>query len=140
MAPGAETVIYTIGNSAYGFHNPGDKILRQLAEATGGAGFFPLQEEYPGTDLETGYLSHGQIGETSQNKGLGASTGVFSAEKLIHLADSLDSIGRELNDQYNIGYTPSNAKLDGTYRAIRVVALRKGLEIRAKPGYFATPE
>jgi len=140
MAHRAETVIYTIGNSAYGFHNPGDKILRQLAEATGGAGFFPLQEEYPGTDLETGYLSHGQIGDTSQNKGLGASTGIFSAEKLIHLADSLDSIGRELNDQYNIGYTPSNAKLDGTYRTIRVVALRKGLEIRAKRGYFATPE
>lgn len=140
MAHRAETVIYTIGNSAYGFHNPGDKILKQIAEGTGGAGFFPLQENYPGTDLETGYLSHGQIGDTSQNKGLGASTGIFSAEKLIHLADSLEAIGRELSDQYNIGYTPTNDKMDGTYRTIHVVALRKGVELRAKPGYFATPE
>jgi hypothetical protein len=30
--------------------------------------------------------------------------------------------------------------MDGTYRTIKVESLRKGVEIRAKPGYFATPE
>jgi len=90
--------------------------------------------------LGTGYLSHGQIGDTSQNKGLGAETGIFSATRLIHLAESLEAIGRELNEQYNLGYTPTNDAMDGTYRSIRVVALRKGVQVRAKPGYFATGE
>ena len=138
MAHTAETAIYAIGNSAYGYANPGDKVLKQMAEETGGAAFFP-QEAAPGADLGTGYLSHGQIGETSQNKGLGAETGIYSAQRLEKLADSLEAIGRELSEQYNIGYTPSNAALDGTYRNIKVVALRKGVLLRSKPGYFASP-
>ncbi len=139
MAHRAESMIYTIENSGYGYSNPGGKVLEKLAAETGGAAFAPL-ERSPGTDLETGYLSHGQIGETSQNKGLGADTGAFSAQRLIQIADSLEAIGRELDEQYNIGYRPSNGVLDGTYRAIRVVASRKGAQVRSKPGYFATPE
>ncbi|HEV2351657.1 MAG TPA: VWA domain-containing protein [Terriglobia bacterium] len=139
MAHKAETIIYTLGNVAWGYDNPGDKVLKEIAEETGGASLFP-QEKEPGTDLGTGYLSHGQIGDTSQNKGLGAGTGIYSAERLEQLADSLDAISRELTDQYSIGYTPTNDKMDGTYRTIRVVALRKGLEIRFKPGYFASAQ
>ena len=139
MARRAETVIYLIANPRYGFTNPGDKVLEELARLTGGAAFFPLREAV-GADLETGYLSHGQIGETSQNKGLGAETGRFSAEKLIHLANALESIGRELNDQYSLGYTPSHDAMDGTYRAIRVEVARRGVQVRAKTGYFATAE
>jgi len=139
MAHKAETIIYAIGNAPYGYSNPSDKILEKIAEETGGAAFFPLKYS-PGADLGTGYLSHGQIGETSQNKGLGAETGIFSAERLVRLADSLDSIGRELNEQYNLGYTPTNNTLDGTYRTIRVVATRRGIVLRWKPGYFATAE
>lgn len=139
MARKAETAIYALGNAAYGYANPGNKILQRIAEETGGAAYFPL-ESTPGTDLGTGYLSHGQIGDTSQNKGLGAATGIYSASRLIQLADSLEAIGRELNEQYSIGYTPSNDKLDGTYRTIRVSALRKGITVRAKPGYFALAE
>ncbi len=139
MARRAETAIYTIGNVAWGYHNPGDKVLEDLAEQTGGEPFFP-REETPGTDLLTGYLSHGQIGDTSQNKGLDAGTGIYSSERLIAIADSLDAIQRQLNNQYSIGYTPTDSKMDGTYRTIKVECLRKGVEIRFKPGYFATPE
>ncbi len=139
MARRAETVIYTIGNAAYGYDNPGDKVLSRLSEETGGARFFPL-EVSPGSDLETGYLSHGQIGDTSQNKGLGASTGVYSAQRLIHLADSLEAISNELIEQYSLGYTPTNPNMDGTYRSIRVIAMRKNIQVRAKPGYFAMPD
>ncbi|HLW79051.1 MAG TPA: VWA domain-containing protein [Terriglobia bacterium] len=145
MAHTSETAIYSICNIAYGFANEGDKVLRQAAESTGGAAFFP-QQEAPGTDLGTGYLSHGQIGDTSQNKGLGAATGIYEAERLEKLADSLDAIGRELSEQYNIGYTPTNNALDGTYRTIkvvvaqRIVAARKGVILRNKPGYFASPQ
>jgi len=141
MAHTAETALYAIGNTAYGFDNPGDKLLKLMAEQTGGAAFFP-EEIAPGADLGSGYLSHGQVGddgEMAQNRGLGAQTGIYSAERLEHLADSLDAIGRELSEQYNIGYTPTNPALDGTYRTIKVVAERKGIILRSKPGYFATP-
>jgi VWFA-related protein len=137
MARRADTAIYTIGNAPWGYHNPGDPVLIRLAEQTGGADFFP-RAETPGTDLEVGYLSHGQIGDTSQNKGLDAGTGTYSAQRLVAIADSLEEIQRQLNDQYNIGYQSTNQKMDGTYRTITVVAKRKGVELRFKPGYFAT--
>jgi len=139
MARKAETMIYTIGNAAYSFSNPGDDILEGLAEGTGGGAFFPLRDA-PGTDLATGYLSHGQIGDTSQNKGLGAETGTFSAQRLVRIADAMEAIYHELGAQYEIGYTPTNSALDGTYRSIRVLLARKGVTYRWKPGYFATAE
>ena len=137
MAHRAETAIYTIGNTPYGFSNPGAKYLEQVAENTGGAAFFPARKS-PGTDFLTGYLSHGQFDRLEQNKGLDAETGIYTAQKMIALADSLDSIRRELTNQYLIGYTPTDSKLDGAYRKIRVVADRKGVVVRYKPGYFAT--
>jgi Ca-activated chloride channel homolog len=138
MAHKAETLIYMIDNTPYGYANPGEKTMQYITEQTGGAPFFPLADA-PGTDLGTGYLSHGQIGDTSQNTGLGASTGIYSAERMVQLADSLDSIRRELDEQYSIGYSPTNDTMDGTYRNIRVVLDRKNVEVRNKVGYFATP-
>ena len=139
MAHKAETMIYTIGNASYGFTNAGDDVLAGFADGTGGGAFFPLRDA-PGTDLATGYLSHGQIGETSQNKGLGAETGTFSAQRLVHIADAMEAIYHELGAQYDLGYTPTNELLDGTYRSIRVLLTRKGVTCRWKPGYFATSE
>jgi VWFA-related protein len=135
----AETMVYTVGTAAYGFSNPGDKLLEDISDESGGYASFPLREA-SGTDLETGYLSHGQVGETSQNKGLGAETGRFSAERLINLADVLQTIGRNLDEQYTIGYKPLRSSLDGTYRSIKVVINRRGVTLRWKPGYFATAE
>lgn len=139
MAHRAETAIYSIGNTANGFANPGEKYLEQVAEDTGGAAFFPTRKT-PGTDYLTGYLSHGQFDSLEQNKGLNAETGIYTAEKMIALADSLEAIRRQLTNQYLIGYRPADSTLDGTYRKIRVVAHRKGVTIRYKPGYFATSD
>jgi Ca-activated chloride channel family protein len=139
MAHRAETAIYAIGNTPYGFSNPGAKYLERVAEDTGGAAFFPARKT-PGTDYLTGYLSHGQFDSLEQNKGLNAETGIYTAEKMIALADSLESIRRQLTNQYLIGYTPIDGTLDGTYRKIHVVARRKGVVIRYKPGYFAASD
>jgi VWFA-related protein len=139
MARMAETMIFTISTAAYGYTNPGDKLLADISSQTGGYPSFPLRET-SGTDLETGYLSHGQIGDSSQNKGLGAETGKFSADRLIQLADSMQAVGRNLDEQYSIGYRPSREVMDGTYRTIKVVCSRRGVTLRWKPGYFARPE
>ncbi len=137
MAHRAEASIYTIGNSLYGYSNPGDRFLDDMAEETGGWAFFPLEEQV-GTDLLTGYLAHGQMNpDGSQNVGLGARTGIYSAEKLEHLADALDNLDRQLDSQYSIGYTPSHQQLDGSYRHIRVEVRIKGAKVRYKTGYFA---
>ncbi len=138
MAHRAETSIYTIGNMPYGFNNPGDKYLEEMADATGGEAFFPLRQGV-GSDLLTGYLSHGQIDSMETNKGLGAETGMYTAQRMIKLANSLDSIQRQLNNQYILGYRPSNSALDNTYRTIKVVVHRRDVTLHYKPGYFATP-
>jgi len=140
MAHRAETVIYTIVNSPYGFTQDSNTVLKRLAQLTGGAYFFP-QSDPEGADLGSGYLSHGSVGCTSQQEGLGAKTGIYTAERLAHLSDDVEAIGRELNDQYFIGYTPTNSVLDGTYRTIRVeLAQHREVRVRYKPGYFATTE
>jgi Mg-chelatase subunit ChlD len=139
MAHRAETSIYTIGNATYGFSNPGDKYLDEIAEQTGGESFFPLRHAV-GVDLLTGYLSHGQIDSMETNKGLGAESGIYTANRMIKLADSLDSIQRQLNNQYILGYTPTNGALDGSYRTIKVTVHKKDMSLHYKPGYFATVE
>jgi hypothetical protein len=139
MARMAETMIFTVGTAAYGFDNPGDKLLEDLSTETGGYPSFPLRNA-PGSDMESGYLSHNQIGDTSQNKGSGAGTGELSSERLVNLVNALQVIGHDLDEQYLIGYKPQRSALDGTYRAIRVETTRRGVALRWKPGYFATAE
>jgi VWFA-related protein len=139
MSRMAETMIFTVGTAAYGFENPGDKFLEEMSTETGGYPSFPLRNA-PGTDLEAGYLSHNQIGETSQNKSLGAETGELSSDRLVHLVEALQAIGRDLDEQYTIGYKPLRDALDGTYRSINVVTTRRGVTLRWKPGYFAAAE
>jgi VWFA-related protein len=52
------------------------------------------------------------------------------------LRDAFDQISNELRSQYNIGYTPSNAKLDGTYRKLEIKN-KQGDKIQARAGYYA---
>jgi len=139
MARVAETLIYTVGTAAHGFDNPGDKLLENLAASTGGYPYFPLRDD-PGTDLGTGYLSHDQIGDTSQNQGVGAETGAYSLERLGNLAAALQAIGHDLSEQYTISYHPLRAAMDGTYRTIKIETTRRGVILRWKPGYFASAE
>jgi Ca-activated chloride channel homolog len=139
MARMAETMIYTVGTAAYGFANPGDKFLADMATETGGFPYFPLRDA-SGTDMESGYLAHNQIGDTSQNKGEGAETGAFSSERLANLVNALQAIDRGLSEQYTIGYKPLRDALDGTYRTVKVETTRRGVNLRWKPGYFATAE
>jgi Ca-activated chloride channel family protein len=50
-------------------------------------------------------------------------------------------VAEEMRNQYILAYTPSNSKLDGAYRQIRVVvnAADKPL-VRTRTGYYATPD
>ena len=58
-----------------------------------------------------------------------------------HLHRSFAAIGQELHTSYRIAYTPKNATLDGTWRAIEVrTPGHEDLVIRARQGYYAVPQ
>jgi VWFA-related protein len=57
------------------------------------------------------------------------------------LEAAFQQIEDELRTQYVASYTPSNAKLDGTFRHIAVECRGDGLKVQVRKGYFApSPE
>jgi VWFA-related protein len=54
-----------------------------------------------------------------------------------HLEDAFDQISEELRSQYVLGYYPTNAARDGTFRKIRVETTRSGLKVLSRRGYYA---
>jgi Ca-activated chloride channel family protein len=49
-------------------------------------------------------------------------------------------VAREIRNQYLLAYSPTDAKLDGTYRRIEVKVKGFGrVNVRARSGYYATP-
>jgi Ca-activated chloride channel family protein len=57
--------------------------------------------------------------------------------KVEDLARSFSRVSDELRSQYSLAYGPTNAKRDGTYRRIQIVALRKHYNVRCRRGYYA---
>ncbi|HEX2272156.1 MAG TPA: hypothetical protein VHH35_21620, partial [Pyrinomonadaceae bacterium] len=63
---------------------------------------------------------------------------LLRADTLASLPDAFAQIANELRTQYMIGYYPLNKEHDQRYRRIKVATTRKGVVIRARPGYLAT--
>ncbi len=53
------------------------------------------------------------------------------------LRQAFDQIATELRSQYNIGYTPTNNKRDGTFRRVEIKAVQKDYKVQARSGYYA---
>lgn len=53
--------------------------------------------------------------------------------------DAFRGILGELRDQYVLGYYPAAARQDGRWREVDVRTLRRGIELRARGGYFDLP-
>jgi len=62
---------------------------------------------------------------------------LLRADTLGSLPDAFAKIAAELRTQYTIGYYPTNKARDGQYRKIKVTSARKGVVVRARPGYRA---
>jgi VWFA-related protein len=86
----------------------------------------------------------------------GMSVGYSGAGVLKHMADEtggrlfevsgkntlqsiFDQIQQEMRTQYLIGYTPTNAQKDGSYRKIDLRAHDKDLKVQVRKGYYAMP-
>ena len=57
-------------------------------------------------------------------------------DKLDKLKQAFDQIAQELRSQYNVGYTPTNSALDGSFRKVEIHA-KKDYKIQARTGYYA---
>ncbi len=60
----------------------------------------------------------------------------FFPLKIQDLANSFQGIHQELRSQYTIGYRPTNAKEDGTFRRIRIDVANKNFKARHRAGYY----
>ncbi|HEY7616515.1 MAG TPA: VWA domain-containing protein [Terriglobales bacterium] len=75
----------------------------------------------------------------SEMKKLAAETGgrvIEVGNKFEKLKAAFGQIAAELRSQYSIGYTPANAKKDGTFRKVEVRST-SGYKIQARAGYYA---
>ncbi len=84
------------------------------------------------------YGGFGYSGDSEMRK-LSEATGgrvIEVGNKQDKLKAAFDQIQSELRSQYNIGYTPTNNKLDGTYRKIQIKA-KGDYKIQARQGYYA---
>lgn len=138
MARRAGVTIYAIATISWGYNSPGEKVLEQMTEETGGRVVYPWKKP-PSAEFGTGYLSRTQI--DGQNAVYEAGTGKYSSEQAEKLADALGLIQRELQTQYSLAYVPPNPVSDGRYREIRVElnserARGIGLKVRGRRGYY----
>ena len=64
----------------------------------------------------------------------------YFPKEVAEVGEIAERVAQEIRNQYVIGYTPANEKLDGTYRQIKVTAKGKGNPVvRTRSGYYATP-
>src|SRR5499427_800832 len=84
------------------------------------------------------YGGFGYSGESEMRK-LTEQTGgrvINVGNKFDKLREAFDQVAAELRSQYNIGYTPTNLKRDGSYRKIEIKN-KQNYKIQARAGYYA---
>jgi VWFA-related protein len=133
----ADARIFAVSSNGYNMDEPGDDVLKRLVEQTNGRMYSPLND-LPSTAFATGYISKHQL-EESQNSVYAPGTGQYTAELAAALTKALEAIGDELTNQYAIGYTSTNNRMDGKFRTVEIKTRQSDVELRHKKGYYATP-
>jgi VWFA-related protein len=76
--------------------------------------------------------------EAEGAESLASDSGGFVVKNTNDLTRGIKRIADESQSYYLIGYNPTDARRDGRFRKIQVkLASRKGLQVRARRGYFA---
>lgn len=89
---------------------------------------------------DRGFRYFGGYSGDSEMKKLASETGgrvIEVGNKQEKLKQAFEQIAQELRSQYNIGYTPIDSKLDGSFRKVEIRAKNKDLKIQARKGYYA---
>ncbi|HMK31857.1 MAG TPA: VWA domain-containing protein [Terriglobales bacterium] len=87
---------------------------------------------------DRGFYGGGYSGDREMKKLCGETGGrmIEVGNKYEKLKEGFDQIATELRSQYNIGYTPTNSKHDGTFRHVEIHT-KAGLKVQARSGYYA---
>jgi len=80
-----------------------------------------------------GYSGEGEMRKLTEQTG---GRVINVGNKFDKLREAFDQIAAELRSQYNIGYTSTNTKLDGTYRKLEIKT-KQSYKIQARAGYYA---
>jgi VWFA-related protein len=85
-----------------------------------------------------GGIGGGYSGEFDMRKLTEATGGrvINVGNKFDKLREAFDQIAAELRSQYDIGFTSTNTKLDGSYRKLEIKN-KQGYKIQARAGYYA---
>lgn len=129
-------VVITDGNDNASGDNPSKEQLLRKVRADGVLVYSIglLNEEEPREAREARrYLN--SLAETSAGF-------AYYPKDLAEVEKITPEIAHEIRNQYTIVYSPLNGNLDGSFRRITVElsAQYKGATVRAKNGYYATPE
>ena len=84
-----------------------------------------------------GYSGEGDMRKMAQETG---GRVIDVGNKFDKLKEGFNQIANELRSQYNIGYTPINTALDGTFRKVEIHASNKDYKIQSRNGYYAVPK
>jgi VWFA-related protein len=82
-----------------------------------------------------GYTGEGEMRRLTEQTG---GRVINVGNKFDKLREAFDQIAAELRSQYNIGYTPANDKLDGTYRKLQIKVKEQNYKVQSRAGYYAT--
>jgi len=80
-----------------------------------------------------GYSGEGEMKKMAQETGGRVINVGNNAKKL---KEAFDQISTELRSQYNLGYTPTNTKKDGTFRKVEIKP-KGDYKVQARAGYYA---
>jgi VWFA-related protein len=89
-------------------------------------------------DIGAAFAESWEASEGAQ--GLSIDSGGFSVTNTNDLNKGIERIADEAKVYYLLGYNPTNTKHDGRFRKIQVKIARKGVDVRARKGYYATLE
>ncbi len=80
-----------------------------------------------------GYSGEGDMRKLTEQTG---GRVINVGNKFDKLREAFDQIAKELRSQYNVGYVPTNLKLDGSYRKLEIKN-KENYKIQARAGYYA---
>jgi len=89
---------------------------------------------------DRGFYGFGGYSGDSEMKKLTQETGgrvIEVGNKFDKLKEGFNQIANELRSQYNIGYIPTNTKLDGSFRKVEIHTSNKDYKIQSRNGYYA---
>jgi VWFA-related protein len=89
---------------------------------------------------DRGFYGFGGYSGDAEMKKLAEATGgrvIEVGNRQDRLHQAFEQIQNELRSQYNIGYSPTNNKQDGTYRKIQIHTKTGDYKVQARQGYYA---